>query len=79
MTIAVGSAVADQILDERFDRVALEPIGSLAGFGEFDQFYGRRADVHTDQRRRLRLQECKRRIEFFLQHGNFRRTSYKLH
>jgi hypothetical protein len=25
------------------------------------------------------LQKCKRGIEFFLQHGNFRRTSYKLH
>ena len=31
-------AVGDQILGERFDRVALEPIGSLAGFGELDQF-----------------------------------------
>ena len=63
--IQVGDvAVGDHVPDERLDRVALEPIGTLAGFGELDELDGGRADVDADQRRVLRLERVQDGIEF---------------
>jgi hypothetical protein len=50
--------------DERFDRIALEAVGTLAGFGELDELDGGRADVDANQRRVLRLERVQDGIEF---------------
>ena len=78
--IDVGDvAVGDDILGERLHSVALEPISALPNLGELDELQRSGAYVDTNQRRSFRLQERKRRIEFFLEHGAFRRYTYKLH
>ena len=69
--VQVGDvAVGDDVPDQRLDGVALEPIGSLAGFGELDELDGGRADVDADQRRVLRLERVKDGIEFVCEHGS---------
>jgi hypothetical protein len=50
-------AVLDRVAPERLDRVPLEAVRALAGFGELDELDGGRRDVDADQRRRLGLED----------------------
>ena len=70
---------ADHVLGQRLDRVPLEPVGALARLGNLDQLERRRTDIDADQRRRLRLENRQRGIEFFLQHGKLSQITYNLH
>ena len=64
--VEVGDvAVGDDVLGQRLDGVALEPVRALARLGELDQLDRRRSDVDADQRRGLRLEEVQRGSEFF--------------
>ena len=56
--IEIGDVpVGDHVLRERLDRVSFETEGSLPGIGELDELQGRRRNVDSDERRRLRLEE----------------------
>ena len=69
--VEVDVAVLDDVLGERLDRVALEPVRAYP-LGELDQLERRRGDVDADQRRGLGLEQVQRGSEVFGEHGRNR-------
>ncbi len=56
--VQVGDvAVGDKVLRQWLDRIPFEPVSSLAGLREFDQFDRRRRDVDSNQGRRLGFED----------------------